>query len=181
MSITGLAIALLTATVQPAAPVLGAPDDATVEAFLHRASVATGSPVKIDQMRQLGRNKAIARSIVEQVLDGRKRVTVARRAEYVEKGWPLPKVGQTVLVYDFDGKPSFIYRVVATQELPLEAVAPWHLMAESPALRDLSTWRTAHLGAWKGATEGMNPEQLAKLPLVWMRFEPVFPVASPPH
>ncbi|WP_235536399.1 MULTISPECIES: hypothetical protein [unclassified Sphingomonas] len=129
----------------------------------------------------MGRNEKIARGIVDQVMDGRKRATVARRAEYLDNGWRLPTSGQTLLVYDFSGKPSFIYRVVAAQELPLRSIAPWHLMAESPALRELTTWRTAHLASWKTAIEGLSPEQIDMLPLVWMRFEPIFPIAKPPR
>lgn len=178
MSGVGLTFALLAAAAA-ASPV--APDEAAIDSFVRQASTALHRPVRIDAMRWMGRNEAVAHAIVEQVMDGRKRATVARRAEYTDNGWKLPQAGQTVLVYDFAGKPSFIYRVVAAQELPLRSMASWHLMAESPALRDLAAWRTAHLGAWKAATEGLSAEQIDALPLVWMRFEPIFPAASPPR
>jgi uncharacterized protein YhfF len=172
----GAAVALMLAASAPAAP-----DDAAVDAFLRRAGAATGAPVRIDMARTMGRNQDISRKITEQVLAGEKRATLAREAEFVEKGWPLPRPGQIVLVYDFDGKPSFIYRVVAAQVLPLGSVAPWHLMTESPALRDLSAWRKAHLGLWKDAIAGMSPDAVERMPVVWTRFEPVYPAASTPR
>ena len=172
----GAAVALMLAASAPPPP-----DDAAVDAFLRRAAAATGALVRIDMARTMGRNQDISRRITEQVLAGEKRATLAREAEFVEKGWQLPRPGQIVLVYDFEGRPSFIYRVVAAQVLPLGSVASWHLMTESPALRDLPAWRKAHLGLWKDAIAGMTPDEVERLPVVWTRFEPVYPAASSPR
>ncbi len=146
-----------------------------VAAFLKQADGALGYRVKIDQQRVMGRDEASSRRIAQLVASGEKRATVARLAEFADHR--PPGIGQTVLATDAQGCPSFLYRVVATQTVPLSAIASWHLMAESPALRDLATWRSAHLKVWAPALSGLSDREVEALPLVWQRFELLYPKA----
>ena len=168
-------LALATAQVAQPAP----PDVAAIEAFVNQAGAETGAPLKIDETRTMGRNADISRRITEQVLAGQKRVTVARQAEYAENGWLLPEVGQVILVKDFDGQPSFIYRVIDVRNLPLRCVTAEHLEGESPHLRDLAKWRSAHLAVWAAHVKDMDEQQIENLPLVWVQFEPIYPASKP--
>ena len=157
------------------AAVSGAAPSPAVDSFLAQARTSVSVP-HVDQVRTMGRNADISRRITEQVLAGDKRVTVARLAEFAERGWSVPKAGDIVLVTDFDGQPAFLYRVVAAQVLPFGEVSAAQVAGESPGLRDIDAWRTAHRGSWKAALEGLTPEQVDAVPVVWQEFTPIYPV-----
>ncbi|WP_136162661.1 ASCH domain-containing protein [Sphingomonas flavalba] len=148
----------------------------TVDAFLAKAR-AEASLDRVSTVRTMGRNADISRRITEQVLAGEKTMTVARLAEFAERGWKVPKAGDVVLVVDFDGQPAFLYRVIAAETVPFAAISAMHVVGESPGLRDVESWRAAHRKAWQAALDGLTPAEADALPVVWQQIAPIYPVA----
>lgn len=150
----------------------------TVEAFKLAAEEQLGRSVHIDERLTMGRDEVSSRRITALAVAGEKRATVARLAEFSERGRTVPNVGRVILVVDPRGCPNFVYRVAAVQILPFGAMTTLHLSAESPALRDLATWRNAHLQMWRPAISGLSPSDVEKLPVVWQRFDLLYPRAQ---
>ncbi|WP_414902574.1 ASCH domain-containing protein [Sphingomonas flavalba] len=150
------------------------PPAGSIDAFLAQAR-AEASLDRVSQARTMGRNADISRRITEQVLAGDKTMTVARLAEFAERGWKVPEAGDVVLVVDFDGKPAFLYRVIAAETVPFSAIGAMHVAGEGPGLRDVESWRAAHRKAWQAALDGLTPAEADALPVVWQQIAPIYP------
>ena len=100
------------------------------------------------------------------LLQGRKRATAGRLAEYTHEGEKLEHVGERLAVLDDHGRSVATVEITQVDVLPFAEV-PWEFVAaEGEGDQDLAEWRAGHRREW--AAEGTTVED--DTPVVCLRF-----------
>jgi uncharacterized protein YhfF len=116
-------------------------------------------------------NPDLATRLAALVLDGPKRATTSRLADYAEDGEPLPAPGDLGVVLDGTGMPVCIIRTTSVEIRPYGDVDEAFAWDEGEGDRSLAFWRDAHERFFAAAGTPID----ALTPLVLERFEKVWP------
>lgn len=148
-------------------------------AFWEIARRATGATGPVRGAFAFGDSPALRDALLALVLEGRKRATCARRAEFdgLEGGPPRP--GDLWIVHDGAGRPACLIRTLSVRVAPLGAVTDEFAWTEGEGDRTRATWLADHRAyfAREGASEGHLHSDAMEA--VFERFEVLYPAPGP--
>lgn len=61
---------------------------------------------------------------------------------------PEPKVGDAIILIDFDGKPSLLVRLTQVRRILFGAVTAADIAIDGSPVRDLAVWKPLHTAYW---------------------------------
>lgn len=153
----------------------------TVEEFVAAARAARPD-LQIDRykLRSFGGSKAMADIIIPLVQSGEKTGTFALGAEFESDPSRAPQVGDWYVVTWFEGPPVLLFRVTEVEVVPFEGISDRHVEVEGPNARDVKVWRDIHWPYWGAMLRKMGREPSMQMPVIFHRFEVVYPQPGAP-
>lgn len=112
------------------------------------------------------------------VVSGEKRATAPSLWSFQSQGEPLPRVGDLHVVTNWAGEAQCIIRTTGVEVLPLDRITEEHARAEGEGDGSLAWWRDAHWSYYQRELAGSGHGPQPDMPIVFQRFECVFPIAS---
>lgn len=113
------------------------------------------------------------------VASGRKRATAPSLWSFDSQGEPLPRAGDLHVVTNWAGVAQCIIRVTGVEIVPFHAITQEHAQAEGEGDGSLAWWREAHWAYYHRELHGTAFQPRPDMPIVFERFECVFPAAAP--
>lgn len=142
-----------------------------IEAFVAAARAThPEEPLASYSVRTLGSSEAMFQRLLPLILDGSKTGTFSLGA--------APRVGDVCVITHFDGTPALIWRVMAVEIVPFDAISARHVQVEGEALRNVEAWRKVHLAAWAAQLAGKSREEIGATPVVAETYAVIYPKAS---
>lgn len=135
-------------------------------------------------VERFGDSPRLADELLALVLQGRKRATAERVAEFVAAGEEPPRVGSHWVVCDGAGAPRAVLRSLELRIATFGEVDAAFAHAEGEDDRTLESWRREHRRYWTRVGEaGGRPFDEERDEIVLERFAVVWPpeVADRPH
>lgn len=124
-------------------------------------------------VRRIGNAPAICETLLGLITSGQKTGVFSRPDELAAAGL-TPHAGDYVVLTDFNGKPRCLVQMQECRLLKFSEVRAEHTATESPAARDLETWRGIHRGYWTPMLAAEGIEFTEDLPVLFQRFRLVF-------
>lgn len=137
----------------------------------HRPDVDVGTPT----VRRYGDSASMSKRIIDVILSGAKTGGFSPLIRYERTGAALPRVGEYVIVTQFDGAPVLLYRLTEVEVLPFDRVVERHTEIEAAELRPLEAWRKFHRVFWGREFAQYGVEFTDATPVVFQRFELIHP------
>lgn len=113
------------------------------------------------------------------VLHGPKRATAGLLQAFEAENDPLPRVGDRFLVLGGDGQPLAVVRTAHVRVGPLSSVDDRFAWDEGEGDRTRDWWLEAHTGFFTRQCAAMNLTFSEDIPVVFERFELVWPTIEP--
>lgn len=120
--------------------------------------------------------KRDADELAELTAKGIKRATASLNYWYEQGEDELPQVGNHVVVTDFEGVASCVYRISSVEKVPFKDVTEEFAFAEGEGDKSLDYWRRVHRKFFTAELAGEGLEFNEELLVVCERFEVVFPL-----
>ena len=114
------------------------------------------------------------------VVIGEKRATAHSLWSFESQGEPLPRIGDLHVVTNWAGEAQCIIRTTGVEVLPLDRITEEHARAEGEGDGSLAWWRDAHWSYYQRELAGSSHSPQPDMPIVFERFECVFPLAITP-
>lgn len=114
------------------------------------------------------------------VVTGRKQASAPSLWAIQHAQEPLPEVGDLHVITDWAGVAQCIIRINKVDILPLHAIGEEHARAEGEGDCTLAWWREAHWAYYQRELAGSGHQPQPDMPIVFQRFECVFPPAGVP-
>jgi uncharacterized protein YhfF len=123
-------------------------------------------------------NRKDADELARLALNGIKRATASMYASYEAEGEPVPVPAAHIVITDWDGNAVCIIRITDVEVLPFGKITEEHARTEGEGDKSLAYWRAAHMNAFGGEAQELGIELNDQTPVVFERFERVFPRQS---
>lgn len=123
-------------------------------------------------------NQADANECARLVLSGQKRATAPSLWSFESRGEPLPRVGDLHVITDWAGEAQCIIRITGVELVPLDRITEEHARAEGEGDGTLAWWHDAHWAYYHRELEGSGHQPRPDMPIVFERFECVYPCAT---
>lgn len=150
-----------------------------IEDFVGRARARHPEIVPADVVvRKYGDSESMSKRIISVILSGAKTGGFSPLLRYERTGAALPRVGQCVLVTQFDGAPALLYRLTEVEIVPFDEVVERHTEIEALELRPLDAWRKFHWVFWTREFEQYGVPLTEQAKIVFQRFELLYPEAG---
>lgn len=120
-------------------------------------------------VRRMGNTPELCDRLLGMVERGEKTGLFSRPAELEAVG-VMPVVGDHVVFVDFAGEPRCLARMEECRRMRFGDVGPGETACESPAARDLATWRRIHGGYWERVLAAEGGRFTDDLELLFQRF-----------
>ena len=88
---------------------------------------------------------------------------------------PEPKVGDAIILVDFDGAPSTLVRLTGIVEVPFGEVTEEHTAVDGTPVRDLSIWKPLHTVYWNDLLRPFDMTVSEEMPVWIEKFELLYP------
>jgi uncharacterized protein YhfF len=149
-----------------------------VAEFVERARRARPNE-RIDsyKVRTFGNSAAISDVIVPLILSRAKTGTFALESEFERAPSEAPRVGDNYVVTHFGGDPVLLYRLTEVERVPFSDISHAHVQVEGPNARTVPVWREIHWAYWGGILRAQGREPSEDMPVLFQRFEVIFPEA----
>lgn len=129
-------------------------------------------------LRRMGNTPALSATLIDLVLTGQKTGVFSRPADLAAAG-QSPQPGDYLVFTDFRGAPRCVVRIEECQLLKFGEVTAAHSACESPAARDLETWRGIHRRYWVPILEKEGTAFSDDMPILFQRFRLVYAEPAP--
>jgi uncharacterized protein YhfF len=123
-------------------------------------------------------SEALANTLVELVLSGKKQATAGSVASYEAEGKRLPAPGDLSVVTDWAGVPKCIIETVAVDLVPFDQVTEAFAAIEGEGDGSLAYWQEAHRQYFERECSRLGSTFTEKILLACERFKVVFPLAE---
>ena len=118
-----------------------------------------------------GGSKALADSLGQLVIDGKKRATTSLAVEFTSLNEPLPTVGSMSIVVDGNGSPMAIIERTDVREMQFQFVDEAFAATEGEGDGSLDHWRKAHTEYFTSVCARLGGEFSATTPVLCQIFE----------
>lgn len=156
---------------------LGDPDPDAIAAFWARClnAVDLGAPAPVPPPSMpptwcFGDTVELADELIELVVQGPKRATVAAVAEYEADGEPIPAVGDLSIVTDGRMRPRALVETIEVRVGALSSVDERFAWDEGEGDRTRTWWLDAHTSHFERSFRAMGLEFHPDIPVVFERF-----------
>jgi len=122
-----------------------------------------------------GDTSALADTLLDLVLSGRKRATATLALEFRLEGQDLPRIGSHWIACDGAGVPRVVLRSLELRLGPLDSADPDFAWDEGEDDRSLDSWRREHVRYWRRICASRGIEWNEELEVVFERFSVVWP------
>lgn len=147
-----------------------------VEEFLAAARAAVPPHlIGAVKVRTFGSSAAMADVIIDLIAAGEKTGTFALAAEFDAAPEQAPAVGDLYVVTRFQGPAVLLYRITAIERVPFEGINHDHVQVEGPSARTVEVWRKIHWDYWGGLLRARGREPDMQMPVIFQRFEVLYP------
>lgn len=147
-----------------------------IEEFIAAArSVNPDAAIEHCKVRTFGGSAAMANIIIPLILNGEKTGTFALASEFDSDPAAAPQVGEDYVVTWFEGPPALLYRVTEVEIVPFEGIDHAHVQVEGPGARSVEVWRKIHWDYWGGMLRRLGREPSMAMPVIFHRFEVLYP------
>jgi len=144
--------------------------------FCKQRTQDTGSTDRLAGSFAFGDSPAMADELADLVRHGPKRATAGLLLEYERDGTPVPEAGECSVVLDGRGEPVCVIRTTEVRVQPLNQVDAAFAWDEGEGDRTLAWWQAAHERYFRRQCAQLGVEFRADLPVVFERFELVWPL-----
>jgi uncharacterized protein YhfF len=120
-----------------------------------------------------GMDEALARELLDLVLQGKKRATAGCLEAYLREGEPLPVPGDYTIVTDFYGNPEGVIRTTAVTLIPFNEMT-FEVCSREGEDECLETWKAAHLKFFTADGLDLGYEFNEEMLVVFEDFELVY-------
>ena len=117
--------------------------------------------------------EALASSLLELVLTGKKRATASSLWAYEIRGEKIPQVGDYSIVTDWDGTPRCVIETTAVTVLPYSEIT-YDICKREGEDDTLESWQIGHERFFRKEGEMLGYEFIESMPVVFEDFEVVF-------
>lgn len=150
----------------------GDPDPVALSSFWARAMRATGAAASTSAPPAwcFGDSAEMADDLLELVVRGPKRATVAALAEYEADGEPVPAAGDLYIVMDGSSRPRALIETTDVRIGPLSSVDEQFARDEGEGDRTRAWWLDAHTRYFARAFPRLGLEFHPDIPVVFERF-----------
>lgn len=155
-------------------PGCGTPDLAELDAFWARARQALTLPENY-QVRWIGIDRDTTRQVIELIREGDKTGTFTLPWVVERTEQPVPAVGDTIILIDFDGTPELIVRLTAIDAVAFGAIDESHTAIDGTPVRDLAVWKPLHTNYWNGMLAPFDLTVSDDMPVWVEKFELIYP------
>lgn len=151
---------------------LGEPDPVAVASFWARYLLIPGAvqAASVPSAWCFGDSAELADELIELVVRGPKRATVAALAEYEADGEPVPKAGDLSIAMDGSMRPRAVLETTEVRVGPLSSVDEQFAWDEGEGDRTRAWWLDAHTRYFARAFPRMGLEFHPDVPVVFERF-----------
>ena len=152
------------------------PEADAVQRMWQAYTQVTGSTDPLTGSFAFGDSPDMADELADLVLHGPKRATAGLVLEYERDATPVARPGECSIVLDGRGEPVCVIRTTEVRIQPLNQVDAAFAWDEGEGDRTLAWWRAAHERYFRRQCEGLGVEFRDDLPVVFERFELVWPL-----
>jgi uncharacterized protein YhfF len=148
-----------------------------IESFWQAARRAVPSlPASGYKVRTFGRSADMSEVLIALIASGQKTGTFALEEEYRREPGLRPSVGDHFVVTAFEGQPALVYRITEVETVPFGGIGPAHVAVEGPNARQVEIWRQIHWPYWGGILREWGQEPSEDMPVVFQKFELLYPL-----
>ena len=157
------------------------PDMAAIAAFFEAAKKANPAEVRGNayRVRAIGSTQDTMSRILAHVRKGDKRGTFSLPWLLEKTPEATPKVGEYVVLVDFDGKPGALVTTTELETITYDTITAAHTAIDGPAIRQLEKWQAIHKPYWTGAVAAIGKQFAGDMPVIVEHFKLVYPQTHP--
>lgn len=137
----------------------------------HLAAKGVALPPGRVRLDTYGDSPELSRSLIERIIEGRKRAGTALLWSFEHEGEPLPEVGDIEIVLDHAGTPVLVTRLVRVEVLPFDGVDAEYAAIEGEGDGSLAHWRAVHQDCFARECASIGRVPDASMPVVCNVFE----------
>jgi uncharacterized protein YhfF len=158
------------------------PDRAALDAFWHeaRARVPQLADATGYQVRWIGMDAASTQAIFAVVRARDKTGTFTLHWIPQLTDQPVPRVGDCLVLIDYDGRPTLLVRLTGIHSTTFGAVTDADIAVDGSPVRDLATWKPLHTRYWNWILAPFGREVADDMPFWVERFELLYDADAAP-
>jgi uncharacterized protein YhfF len=84
---------------------------------------------------------------------------------------PEPRVGDPIILIDFNGKPRLLVRLTQIEQVTFGEISESHTAIDGSPVRSLNVWKPMHTGYWNEMLEPFGLAVSDDMPVLVERFE----------
>jgi uncharacterized protein YhfF len=84
---------------------------------------------------------------------------------------PTPRVGDAIILIDFDGTPTMLIRLTDIEDVPFGEITNEHTAVDGPPVRDVAIWRPLHTQYWNAMLAPFDLSVSDDMPVWIEKFE----------
>ena len=149
------------------------PDQAALEAFWQAAQDTlpeAGLPNDY-QVRWIGLDAESTWQIFALIRAGDKTGTFTLPWIVDRTQQPTPRVGDAIILIDFDGTPTMLIRLTDIEDVPFGEITNEHTAVDGPPVRDVAIWRPLHTQYWNAMLAPFDLSVSDDMPVWIEKFE----------
>ena len=91
---------------------------------------------------------------------------------------PEPRVGNAIILIDFDGTPSLLVRLTEIEQRPFGRITARHTAIDGTPVRDLGVWKPLHTQYWNAMLAPFSLVVRDDMPVWIEKFELLYPESN---
>jgi len=144
-----------------------------------KVSVGEVDDARFYEVFRFGDNEALANSLAQLVLSGRKRATAGLVWSFEDEARRPPRPGELSVVTDWSGQPLCVIETCAVDVVPFDDVGAEFAATEGEGDGSLAYWRQAHTEFFARECARIGRTPCGSMPVVCERFAVVYQGAAP--
>ena len=156
------------------------PDEAALDAFwLAARTDLPGHRLPDDyQVRWIGLDQETTAQVLELIRVGDKTGTFTLPWIVARTDQLTPRVGDAIILIDFDGTPALLIRLTAMLDVPFGEITARHTAVDGTPVRDLAVWKPLHTQYWNSLLAPFAMTVTDDMPVWIEKFELLYPEIS---
>jgi uncharacterized protein YhfF len=156
------------------------PDEAALDAFWHAARTDLPGLHLPDnyQVRWIGLDRETTAQVLELIRVGDKTGTFTLPWIAARTDQPVPRVGDAIILIDFDGTPALLIRLTDILDVLFGEITARHIAVDGTPVRDLAVWKPLHTRYWNSLLAPFAMTVTDDMPVWIEKFELLYPEIS---